>query len=480
MDASRSSGSPEPASRTIREGELIAAVAAALYDLPPTGRVLVGFSGGLDSLVLLHATHAVMRSAPGGSEARDAEAPKLTAVHVHHGLSPNADRWADHCRMVCDALGVPFGLARVSLAQARCAEVGLEAAAREARYRAFQDFSPDLLLLAHHADDQAETVLYNLARGAGLAGAAGIPYERDLSAECPGTRLRRPFLKIRRAALQDYAEAHGLRWIDDESNACIDLARNRIRHRVLPELERARPGAIANLAAAGPRLRSGLELLDELADQDLAILATEACEGGLDRNRLAALTGNRRDNALRRWLTLAGISLSSSRRLEELSRQIVRAGPEAQLCIEFGKLSVRGWRDRIYQVAQTSGPIEPLAISAEPGRVWRWGSGRFAWIPALGEGIQVERLQGGLELRARSGGERLQPDAKRPMRTLKTCFEMAGIPPWSRPQLPLLWQGDRLLWVAGLGIDADAVAGAGERGLIPVWTADQLTDSQTG
>lgn len=458
MAASRSSGSPEGS----RPGPVAEALRAAFDALPPTARLTVAYSGGIDSTVLLHAA---------GLACRESSHP-LRAVHVHHGISANADAWANHCRQVCDGLGLELEIHRVALDPGAIADSGLEAAAREARYAAFARLDTDALLLAHHRDDQAETLLLNLVRGCGPAGAAAMPAERLVSGQGATIRLLRPLLGCSRAAIVDYARRYGLSWVDDDSNENCTLARNRMRHAVLPELEAMRPGAAGNLAEAGRRFAESLSLLDDLADLDLRD-ATTSAGGPLTWMPLADLSPLRRTNALRRWLSLAGVRLSSEARLRELDSQAAGATADTRLRIDFGEdCSVRWWRGALYVAGADQVPPAATGFSLATGEGVSWGTGRVCLVPREGAGVSVAVLQSGagIELRPRAGGERFQPDRRRPRRTLQDCLAMAGIPPWERPALPLLWQGSRLLWVAGLGVDSSVAAGPGEPGVLPVWT----------
>jgi tRNA(Ile)-lysidine synthase len=463
MAASRSSGSPEYPDG----GPVAAALGAAIDALPATARLTVAYSGGLDSTVLLHTAALACR----GSSRR------LQAIHVHHGINAQAEFWAEHCRRFCVALGVELLIHRVSLAPEAIASSGLEAAARELRYAAFASLDTDVLLLAHHRDDQAETLLLNLVRGCGPSGAAAMPAERLLSARGPAIRLLRPLLHYSRAMLADYAGTQDLGWIDDDSNANLALARNRIRHAVLPELERMRPGAAGNLAAAGRRFAESLDLLDDLADLDLRA-ALEADPASLAWAALAELPSRRRRNALRRWLTRAGVRLPGEARLRELETQAAKAGENSRLRVDFGNgHTVRGWRGALFVAGDDRAAPAAMPLRLAEGSVARWGSGRLTLIRCEGGGISRAALADVevVELRPRSGGERFQPSSRRPRRTLQDCLSMAGIPPWERASLPLLWHGGSLLWVAGLGVDCSVAAGPGGAGWLPVWEPDAET-----
>ncbi|MGE5469932.1 MAG: tRNA lysidine(34) synthetase TilS [Bacteroidota bacterium] len=295
--------------------------------LAPADRLCVGLSGGCDSVVLLH-----LLSRLGLGE-------RLTAIHVHHGLSPNADAWADFCAEYCAGLGIPLRLVRVEVDQA--SGLGLEAAARAARYAAFAAETADIVVLAHHQGDQAETLIFNLLRGAGVAGAAGMPDERPFGRQ----RLWRPLLGCSRAEIESYARRHQLRWIDDESNADTRHARNFLRHEVLPALSRRFPAAERSLAQAAGHFAEADELLAELAAADWRQACAEGAEAPAVR-RLRGLSPARLKNLLRYRLRQLGWRSPVAARLDEFARQIMTAAPDRhpELQLPDGCIRVAGGR----------------------------------------------------------------------------------------------------------------------------------------
>lgn len=385
-------------------------------------KVVVGLSGGVDSVVLLH---ALSRHLP------------VRAVHVHHGLSPNADAWARFCRAYCRSLDVPITLRRVRV---RKDGKGVEAAAREARYAAFEKLPVEAIALAHQLDDQAETVLMNLLRGAGARGASGMPAARRQR----GKLLVRPLLDVPREAIVDYARAHALAWIEDESNAVEDLTRNFIRRRIAPLL-----------VERYPRWREAL-----------ARAARHFSRAEVDAQQL-----------VRAFLAERGLRAPSEAKLAEMVRQLA-AGASGAL-IEHDGARWRLYRGKLVEAGSQAQPFAPI----------EWRGERRVPLPALGGELVFRRVRGagidiaqmkkhGMRVRLRAGGERLQPDARRPRRTLKNLFQEAGIPAWQRDRLPLLFDGDTLVWAAGLGIDARYQAKSGEAGWLPQWrgaVADTLS-----
>ncbi|MBS1198944.1 MAG: PP-loop [Proteobacteria bacterium] len=286
------------------------------------GSLCVGLSGGRDSVVLLH---ALTRLALPGS---------LAALHVHHGLSPHADAWAAHCRQLCAALGVELSVARVEV---KCnSGLGLEAAARQERYRVFAESDADVLLLAHHQGDQAETVLFNLLRGCGVTGAAAMPAERSLGK----LRLWRPLLDVAPTELDAYARYYALSWVEDESNADTSLTRNFLRHAVLPQIGQRFAGAQHSLAQAAGHFAEAEALLGELA---LIDWQNSAQGKGLLMAVVRRLSPQRLKNLLRWRLRLLGWQVPVATRLDEFARQLHSAGLDRHpsLTLPDGEMRVK-------------------------------------------------------------------------------------------------------------------------------------------
>lgn len=299
--------------------------------LPPAGRVCVGLSGGCDSVVLLHLMHGLGLG------------DRLSALHVHHGLSANAGAWADFCADYCRRLGVALQIVRVDVE--RHTGLGLEAAARQARYAAFAASPADYLMLAHHRGDQAETVLFNLLRGTGVAGAAGMPAERGLGR----LRLWRPLLDRSRAELEAYAAAQGLAWIDDESNADRRYARNYLRHDLLPSIAGRFPEAEGALAQAARNFGEADRLLGELAALDWQ----QAADGeAASLAALRRLSLPRLKNLLRYRLHLLGWRPPVAARLDEFARQLLAAGPDRHPELQLPDGMMRAGKGLLHWLAQ--------------------------------------------------------------------------------------------------------------------------------
>ncbi|PKH83263.1 tRNA lysidine(34) synthetase TilS [Pseudomonas sp. Choline-02u-1] len=395
----------------------------------------IAFSGGLDSTVLLHLLATL---------AKTESLPALSAIHIHHGLQAAGDAWPQHCQAVCDALDISLQVERVSVKEG----ASLERAARDARYAVFSSLTQadDVLLTGQHRDDQAETLLFRLLRGAGVRGLGGMPQQRPVG---QGT-LVRPLLDISRVELERYAQAHQLRWVDDPSNQDRQFSRNYLRHQVMPVLTERWPQAQASMARTVAHLREAQGLLDELAQMDLAQARTAHDFQwlglfSLDLAPLAALSPARQRNALSHWL-------------QPLTRL-----PDAD--------HWSGWTD-LCDAATDASPIWHLAdgeLHRSAGRVW-WLSGEWLRAPIIGTDWQTPSMalrladngrvrfdgaapSGPLRIAYRQGGEVMQL-AERGRRDLKRLLNERAVPGFVRGRLPLLFRGDELLAVANLpGLD---------------------------
>lgn len=414
----------------------------------------VAFSGGRDSHVLLHLAVAAGLS------------PR--AVHVDHGLHPQSAAWAQHCQEVCRGLGVALTIRRIT-APADSGQ-GPEAAARAARYQVFTDLlrADELLLTAHHRDDQAETVLLRILRGTGLRGIAGMPSERRLGRG----RLFRPLLAVSRGQIADYAGRFGLAWVDDPSNAESDADRNFLRNRILPELQSRWPAASEMLTRLADQAGEDAELLDELAELDLEQTSDAA---GLSVPALARLPRPRQRNALRRWLRNNDRRPPSAARLEAGLDALLTAAADREPVLRWDDGIIRRYRDALHLLSSRT--------AAPPQTAFAWDLHGVLTIPGIGrltvtETRQGERLRADLQGRSdvtvqlRQGGERIQPSGSRHRRPLKTLFQEAGVPPWERRRTPLIYAGEALVCVGERWIAAEYAARGDEPGLRVRWLTE--------
>jgi tRNA(Ile)-lysidine synthase len=415
----------------------------------PGARLCLGYSGGLDSTVLLHLLAGL----------RQEMVFSLTAVHVHHGLSSHADEWARFCQTTCDRLGVPLDVNRVHfVADGR----GLEAAARQARYEVFARQAADFVLVAHHADDQAETLLMRLFRGAGVHGLSAMTEDRSLA----DARLLRPLLEVARDELRRFAHAHHLSHVDDESNDDLSLTRNWLRGEVIPALESRFPASRDVLARTATRLAESATLLDDLARLDLAGADRE---DGLDLAVLGRLEPARARNLLRYWLKDQTGSVPYAAHLDELLNQLLAAGPDRHPVWSHGGRTLRRYRGRAGFKVDGRAPAGQWCWRGE-AELMLDGLGRLVFLPVIGEGLSAgSLLASGAVVGWREGGEKLKPDCRRPRRTLKNLLREAGLAPDERLELPLLSIDGRPAWVAGIGVDCAFQAGPGEPGWLILW-----------
>jgi tRNA(Ile)-lysidine synthase len=429
-------------------------VADALHPVVlPDRSILLGLSGGMDSVVLLHLLHTL---APRFSW-------RISALHVHHGISPNADAWADFCTVLCSRYAIPLHIEHVNIAPLRD-EHGIEAAARQLRHAAFAKQDGDFIALAHHADDQAETLLLQLLRGAGLRGVAAMPTLKPASTHSPATL--RPLLNIPRSVLLAYAQQHELPWVEDESNADDYYPRNFLRQNVLPELEKKFPAYRGTLSRSARHFAEAGELLDELAQQD-----ARGWSSGepLDIALLRSLSLARAKNLLRYFLHTCGAPMPQAAQLDDMLQQLIDAREDSAVCVEFGCWQVRYYQNKVY-VLRALGEFDQdfeLSWQGENELAWPASNITLFFTPASGQGISLNKLQRApLTLRLRRGGESLRPHPKAATRSLKNLLQEQHIPPWQRERLPLLFCGDELVCVIGVAIAADYCAAAGENSLL--------------
>lgn len=382
------------------------------------GTVWVGFSGGVDSHVLLHALV---------SQVSSEQKQKMAAIHVHHGLSVNADDWLKHCELICEGLGVPCVTERVQLE----VQASLEDSARKARYQAFQTVmsEQDVILLAHHAGDQVETVLFRLLRGTGGKGLAGIPPERGLGNE--KSRLIRPFLTASKKHIEDYAQQHGLVWIHDESNIDERFTRNFLRQSVVPVLQERFSNLEQSITSCTQRIAMDYAMLDQFAQQQLAVWCNEF--GGLNLSYLSKKTTDERLFWWRYFLLGHAVSLTQSQ-LESVDMMFSSAEDKQP---EFTFLHGRIMR---HQNAVYLLPID------EEVKLARLVSDEILIRP-----FDCIGISGGDDfvLKARPLGESLiMPNGK--TRKIKKWLNDQGIPSWWRDHLPYLYQGDILVAIGDL------------------------------
>jgi tRNA(Ile)-lysidine synthase len=385
---------------------------------------------------------------------------ELKAMHVHHGLSPHADTWTDFCMTLCRSLDVELQVVRVTIPRKSAA--GTEATARAARYQALLGAPADFVVLAHHQDDQAETLLLQLTRGAGVRGLSAMAkVDRR-------RRLLRPLLEVGRDEIRAYASQHGLQWVEDESNQDVRYDRNHIRQHTLPALEIRFPGVRRVIARSASHIAEASELLN-----DLALLDAQRCmrHQQLVVSELRSLSEARARNLLRWWLAGQDIVLPSTARLQEMLQQLLDARPDAQVKMAIGPQGtcLRRYQDMVYLDQEQ--PIEPFSLTWKGEDSLKLPDGSILrFLLGYGHGLAYQRLGiDRLRVAQRSGGERFKPDLGRPSRTLKHLLQEANMPPWQRQRLPLIYHEDSLALVPGIGVAADLQAAEHEPALDITW-----------
>lgn len=434
-----------------------AALAESLARLPAMRRIIVAYSGGADSLALLHAMCAL----------RERLAPtELSAVHVHHGLHDQADEWLDGCARTCTALDVSLEVIRVDAA----ADTGEspEAAARQARYEALEKLPgvDEAVCTAHHQRDQAETLLLQLLRGAGAAGLAAMPALAPLGRGW----LVRPLLDTCPRALRDYLVRNGVEWSEDPSNADRRFDRNYLRHEVFPLLERRWPGVHRTLARAAAHQADSVALAADLAELDRHDARGRA-PGTLSAGGLLRLSPPRARNLLRFWLSERGLSAPAAAHLERILTELVGAREDAEPLVCWPGAEVRRYRDDVH-----AGPPMPAhdgswVVAWNPGDTLELPLGRLEAVSVEGRGLDVERCRGArVEVRFRQGGERFQPAGRAHSTSLKKLLQESGVPPWLRERIPLVYVDDALAAVAGLWVARTYAAAEGRPGWVLTWS----------
>lgn len=442
----------------------------------PAARYWVAYSGGLDSHVLLHALSQLTTPADstrrhtlspltgghhttfpppstggGGGEGEVSESKalhsdrgfELYAVHVDHGLQTNSAQWVKHCEEVCAELQIPLHSLQIKIKLQQ--GESLEAAARDARYQAIAALieDGDALLTAHHQDDQAETVLLQLLRGAGPAGLAGMP---ECSAFPKGLHVR-PLLNFTQAQLRAYAETQQLTWVEDHSNRDLRFDRNYLRHEITPRLRARWPSYAHTLSRSATHSAEAAQLMEALAEIDSGNTDT------LSVTALRALDEARQRNVLRTWIKRLGLPLPNATHLDRVLHDVVNAKYDSTPLVHWPGAEVRRYRDLIHA-------MHPLP-SHDPGQILIWdtdipltlsnGLGRLMAVPIKGKGIKATLWQTlPVTVRFRLGGERCRPVGRKENHELKKLFQESGIPPWLRDRIPLIYLGEQLAVVADL------------------------------
>lgn len=417
-------------------------LAAAIDALPINAKLCVGLSGGGDSVALLHALAAL-------------RIRHVRALHIDHGIHANSALWADACRALCHALNIGITVVRVDVD--RASGEGMESSARRARYGAFvEQLGPDeYLVLAHHRDDQAETVLLKLLRGAGPEGLAGMRVLRPLARGW----LLRPLLDVPRAELQTYVAHHDLAAIDDPSNEDPAIARVWLRTEILPRLRRHWPQVVDSLTHSA---RASAAAADYLAGAWRVERETLRRGDALDAHGWLALHEALRVPLLDAWLHEQGLAAPTTAQRVQIEKQIVEAAPDRLPCVRYGFTEIHLWRGAIHAQRQ------PGPIDAEWSATWQ---GEKLALPGAGSIEASMPLARPLTVRLRRGKERIKPAGDAHTRDLRDLFQTGALPPWQRQRCPLLYDGRELIAVGDRWANATGVSFLAETGAKLRWNA---------
>ncbi len=430
---------------------------AVIPALPDAGSYIVAYSGGVDSHVLLH----LLAGRRAGLRA------PLMAVHVDHGIQSHSGEWRAHCESVCSQLNIPFHALQTDGVAAPGESP--EAAARHARYRALADWLPDgaALLTAQHRDDQAETLLLQLFRGAGPRGLSAMPRSTSLGQGL----LLRPFLDVSRADILERAQVHKLEWIEDPSNTDTRYDRNLLRHEVLPQLQQRWPGLSTVLARAATHQSEQAGLADALAAMDFSASCSPDGERVL-QSGLKALQPARQRNLLRYWIHRRGFAMPSQAVLERVREEMLFSRDDAQPVVHWGNAELRRYRGELYLMqalpAQDSTQCIRWDLRNKPEL--DTASGVLLAKPMTGGGLYLPEEFACVDVRFRRGGESLLLPGASQHRTLKNLLQEHSIPDWERERLPLLYAGDRLAAVPGIAVCEGFQAQAGQFGFALEWS----------
>ncbi len=416
---------------------------------PDQKHFVVGYSGGLDSHVLLHLCKRA--------------AIPVRAVYIHHGLQAQADDWSKHCERECKKLDLAFKNIHVD-AQAVNGE-GPENAARIARYKALRSElkSREVLLTAHHRDDQSETLLLQLLRGAGPAGLAAMPVLRNNH----GMQHARPLLEISRAELLSYAKAEHLNWIEDPSNQNTDYDRNLLRQNIVPELKQRWPQLDVSLSQVAQQQQQVLEIIEAMAAVDLAAISTQQADV-IVISALKKLSTARQLNVLRYWTKLYANDVATANILHQLVESVLTATDDAGPVLNWGQSEIRRYQDGLYLLTKQT------AHDVNQSYAWAGNDSLLIEPPGIAltkqvtstGGITNKIKQKTCTVRFRQGGEKIQPAGRKHTHSLKKLMQEAGIPPWQRSRIPLLYINDQLVCVCGYWIAKNFAASHAEAGWV--------------
>tara|TARA_B100001250_G_scaffold218407_1_gene187418 strand:- start:606 stop:1940 length:1335 start_codon:yes stop_codon:yes gene_type:complete len=432
-------------------------LAAELNPVREYKTLILGLSGGLDSMVLLYAVNELIKNKKISS--------KLIALHINHRWQANSDEWEGFCKIRCAELGVPIVVKRLKEDSLKKSESDLENKARKARYEIFESIvdSDSCLMLGHHFDDQLETFIFRLNRGAGIKGLTAMPQSRVIGSGI----LYRPLLKIKAKSLCDFAEITKLRWIDDHSNADIAFDRNYLRHEILPRIESRWPNYRESWAKSLELISEAREITKEVVIADFSSVVSDA-SNKLILSSLMDLTKARQRNLIKYWLMkIAKIEVGWNK-LQHMVNEVLPAASHSNLEITINEYLICSYRNQLHLLRKYA-PLPNVCHWDLKGsqKLVITNNGMLVANQTEGKGISG-KLADNLQVKFRQGGESFRI-AGRPLKSLKKIFQELKIEPWIRPRIPLIYNQDELVCVVGIGVSASALAAPEEIGFSLSW-----------
>lgn len=426
---------------------------------------LIAVSGGLDSVCLLHFLVEL---------SKNTSCPPIRALHINHGLHKNADRWARHVEALCADFDIPFISAKVVVSEDEKRRLGTEAAARECRYQVFEQYlnSNEILMLAQHGDDQVETLLLRMLRGAGVAGLQAMPLQRKLGLGW----LYRPFLEISKRHLKKYAKDNELVWCEDPSNQDVQFDRNYLRHKIIPSLYKRWPSLPGQVSSMTKVMQETQSLLEELGASDLQQILTPNASGlQVSIKALRSLSRSRQNNVLRYWFSQNSVPMPSYMSLNHIHADFLQSAVDAQPQLAMGGWSLRRNGQCLVLIKDSQESHEPIAffsllIDAESLLSGHIKLPHGALIAAYDHGLGIALKEGDvLEQRARKGGERCKPIGRAHSQSLKKLLQEAKVPAWERANVPLFFVNGELAMVGNLWVNSGFSPSTNQ----PIWSFSQ-------
>jgi tRNA(Ile)-lysidine synthase len=426
-----------------------------LSEYPDAETCWIAYSGGLDSLVLLHVLASI----------QDKIKTKLVAVHINHGISKDADLWVKHCQDKCASYAIELQTFSIDLSDK--SDKGTEAFAREKRYEVLGNLisSHDLLLTAHHMDDQLETILLQLLRGSGPDGLVGMPQAREFSKGI----LLRPLIDYSREEIHDYALSESLSWVEDESNKSNKYDRNFLRNKIIPELLTRWPGALKTVQRAAKHQAEARSLINEIAGNDLDVV----CDSEyikLDLSGFDNLSGIRKKNVLRAWIKKNKLETPNARIIEKIITEVVHANIDRNPCVKWKGGEIRRYRGYLYIMKSLPPHDVEMSKPWNLEETLELTSGCLKAIFGKGHGIKKDMLSNNIvEIRYRQGGEQIKLPGRKETHDLKKLFQEHGVPPWIRDRIPIIYYENKLIAVADFWIESKYAASESEAAWQIIW-----------